>query len=104
MSEVKDAEVQGGADAGETLSFQAEVAKLLDLVVHSLYSHNEIFLRELISNASDACDKLRYAAIADPKLLSDDGGFAIHLAIDKAAKTLTVSDNGIGMNRDELIA
>ncbi|MDX2144350.1 MAG: molecular chaperone HtpG [Rhodospirillaceae bacterium] len=89
----------------ENLQFQAEVAKLLDIVVHSLYSNTEIFLRELISNASDACDKLRYAAIAEPKLLEDGGGnFEIHLSVDKAAKTLTVSDNGIGMNRDELIA
>jgi molecular chaperone HtpG len=89
----------------ENLHFQAEVAKLLDIVVHSLYSNTEIFLRELISNASDACDKLRYAAIAEPKLLEDGGGaFEIHLTVDKAAKTLTVSDNGIGMNRDELVA
>src|SRR5205809_8013348 len=89
----------------ETREFQAEVAKLLDLVVHSLYSNREIFLRELISNASDACDKLRYAALTDSKLLGDKGGdFAIHISIDKTAKTLTVSDNGIGMNHDELIA
>jgi len=89
----------------ETRAFQAEVAKLLDLVVHSLYSNREIFLRELISNASDACDKLRYAALTDSKLLEEGGGtFAIHLTIDKAAKTLTVSDNGIGMNHEELIA
>ncbi len=93
----------------ETRAFQAEVAKLLDLVVHSLYSKREIFLRELISNASDACDKLRYAALTDSKLLEDPGAkegrdFAIHIAIDKAAKTLTISDNGIGMNHDELIA
>ncbi len=88
----------------ETREFQAEVAKLLDLVVHSLYSNREIFLRELISNASDACDKLRYAALTNSKLLEDGGDFTIHLAVDKDAKTLTVSDNGIGMNRDELIA
>ena len=91
--------------APETREFQAEVAKLLDLVVHSLYSNREIFLRELISNASDACDKLRYAALTDSKLLEDGSGdFAIHLAVDKTAKTLTISDNGIGMNHDELIA
>ncbi|MSO97411.1 MAG: molecular chaperone HtpG [Rhodospirillaceae bacterium] len=89
----------------ENLQFQAEVAKLLDIVVHSLYSNTEIFLRELISNASDACDKLRYAAITDPKLL-DDGGkaFEIHLSVDRTAKTLTIADNGVGMNREELIA
>ncbi len=89
----------------ETREFQAEVAKLLDLVVHSLYSNREIFLRELISNASDACDKLRYAALTDSKLLEDGGNaFAIHLTVDKDAKTLTINDNGIGMNHDELIA
>ena len=87
------------------MQFQAEVAKLLDLVVHSLYSNTEIFLRELISNSSDACDKLRYAAIGEPKLLDDGGAtYEIHLNIDRAAKTLTISDNGIGMNRDELIS
>src|SRR4051812_6496730 len=77
---------------GETREFQAEVAKLLDLVVHSLYSNREIFLRELISNASDACDKLRYAALTDSKLLESDKGadFAIHIGVDKAAKTLTI--------------
>jgi molecular chaperone HtpG len=89
----------------ENLQFQAEVAKLLDIVVHSLYSNTEIFLRELISNASDACDKLRYAALSEPKLLEEGtGSFEIHLGLDKAAKTLTISDNGIGMNREELIA
>ena len=89
----------------ETREFQAEVAKLLDIVVHSLYSNSEIFLHELVSNASDACDKLRHAAITEPKLLEDGGSeFAIHVAIDKTAKTLTISDNGIGMNHDELIA
>ena len=96
------------AKAPETRVFQAEVAKLLDIVVHSLYSHREIFLRELISNASDACDKLRYAALTDPKLQEGpqegNAGFAIRLAIDPAAKTLTISDNGIGMSHDELIA
>lgn len=94
-----------GKQKEETREFQAEVAKLLDIVVHSLYSNREIFLRELVSNASDACDKLRYAAITEPKLLDDDGSeFAIHVEIDKAGKTLTISDNGVGMNHDELIA
>jgi molecular chaperone HtpG len=90
---------------GETRAFQAEVAKLLDLVVHSLYSNREIFLRELISNASDACDKLRYAALTDSKLLEDSGSdFSIRLTVDKDKKTLTIADNGVGMNHDELIA
>ncbi|MBX7198069.1 MAG: molecular chaperone HtpG [Rhodospirillaceae bacterium] len=88
----------------ETRNFQAEVAKLLDIVVHSLYSHREIFLRELISNASDACDKLRYAALTDPKLREGGEDFAIRLSVDPAAKTLTIADNGIGMNHDELVA
>lgn len=90
--------------AEEKLSFQAEVAKLLDIVVHSLYSQKEIFLRELISNASDACDKLRYASLTDPALLAGDSDLRIELSIDKGAKTLTVRDNGVGMNRDDLIS
>ena len=89
--------------AEEKLSFQAEVAKLLDIVVHSLYSNPEIFLRELISNASDACDKLRYQGLTEPALLEGDGTFVIRLLPDKANRTLTISDNGIGMNRQELI-
>ena len=88
----------------ETFSFQAEVSKLLDIVAHSLYSHKEIFLRELISNASDACDKLRYEALTTPALIDGDGEFQITLSVDKKAKSLTISDNGIGMNRDELVA
>ena len=87
----------------ETFSFQAEVSKLLDIVAHSLYSHKEIFLRELISNASDACDKLRYQALTDASLTGGDGDFRIELTVDKKAQTLTISDNGIGMNRDELV-
>jgi len=87
----------------ERLSFQAEVTKLLDIVVHSLYSDRQIFLRELISNASDACDKLRYEALTDPALREGAGDFRITLRIDPEARTLEVSDNGIGMNRDELV-
>lgn len=89
--------------AEEKLSFQAEVARILDIVVHSLYSQREIFLRELISNASDACDKLRYQAITEPDLLAGDTTLRIELSIDNEARTLTVADNGIGMNRDDLI-
>ena len=89
----------------EKREFQAEVAKLLDIVVHSLYSNREIFLRELVSNASDACDKLRYAALTEPKILDDGGSdFEIHVEVDKDGKKLTISDNGIGMDHDELIA
>jgi molecular chaperone HtpG len=89
--------------AEEKLTFQAEVSKLLDIVVHSLYSHKEIFLRELISNASDACDRLRYASLTQPELLSGDADFRITITPDKAARTLTVADNGVGMNRTDLV-
>ena len=88
----------------EKLSFQAEVAKLLKLMVNSVYSDKEVFLRELISNASDACDKLRYQAITEPALTADDPDFRLSLTIDKAARTIALADNGIGMNRDDLIA
>ncbi len=87
----------------ETRSFQAEVSRLLEIVAHSLYSEKEIFLRELISNASDACDRLRYAVLTDPALAEGDTNFRVVLTPDKAARTLTIADNGIGMNRDELI-
>jgi molecular chaperone HtpG len=87
----------------ETLGFQAEVKQLLHLMVHSLYSNKEIFLRELISNASDACDKLRFEAIAKPELLEGGKDFVIRVGFDKAARTITVSDNGIGMTREEAI-
>ncbi|MCF4165779.1 molecular chaperone HtpG [Zavarzinia compransoris] len=88
----------------ETRGFEAEVARLLHLMVHSVYSEKEIFLRELISNASDACDKLRYEALTEPALTADDPGFRVEIALDKDSRTLTVSDNGIGMSKDELIA
>jgi molecular chaperone HtpG len=87
----------------ETFTFQTEVNRLLDIVAHSLYSHKEIFLRELISNASDACDRLRYASVTRPDLISDDPTFKIRLIINKEARTLTVIDNGIGMNHEDLI-
>ena len=87
----------------ETRSFQAEVSRLLDIVAHSLYSQKEIFLRELISNASDACDRLRYAALTQPALAEGDTSYRVVLTPDRSARTLTVADNGIGMNRAELI-
>jgi molecular chaperone HtpG len=87
----------------ETRSFQAEVSRLLDIVAHSLYSEKEIFLRELISNASDACDRLRYAALTEPALAEGDAEYRVTLTADKPARTLTIADNGIGMNREELI-
>src|SRR3982750_4620082 len=91
------------ATAKETLGFQAEVKQLLDLMIHSLYGNKEIFLRELVSNASDACDKLRFEAIADAALLSDDPHLKIRVDYDSAARTITISDNGIGMSREEVI-
>ena len=87
----------------ETLGFQAEVKQLLHLMVHSLYGNKEIFLRELVSNASDAGDKLRFEALADPALFENDPDLKIRVAYDKAARTITVSDNGIGMSRQEVI-
>ncbi len=89
--------------AAQTHPFQAEVAELLRLMVHSVYSEADVFLRELISNASDACDRLRYEAIAKPELLADGRALAIHIKPDTAAGTLTVEDTGIGMDRAELI-
>ncbi len=88
----------------ETRPFEAEVAQVLRLVTHSLYSHKEIFLRELVSNASDACDKLRFEAIGKPELLGDDADLHIDVEFDKDAKTVTVHDNGIGMSRDDVVA
>ncbi len=87
----------------ETLGFQAEVTQLLRLMIHSLYSNREIFLRELISNASDACDRLRFEAIGTPALLGAGEELSIRVDYDKDAKTITVSDNGIGMGRDEIV-
>lgn len=87
----------------ETLGFQTEVRQLLQLMIHSLYSNREIFLRELISNASDACDKLRFEALDRPGLYEGDGELCIRIALDPAARTLTVSDNGIGLSREEAV-
>ena len=89
--------------SAQTLNFQAEVKQLLHLMIHSLYSNREIFLRELVSNASDACDKLRFEALENSGLFESDAELKIRVAVDKAARTLTVSDNGIGINRDEVV-
>ena len=89
--------------SAENFTFQAEVSRLLDLVARSLYSHKEIFLRELISNASDACDRLRYAALTQPDLMTGDADLKIALAADAKARTLSITDNGIGMSRDDLV-
>jgi molecular chaperone HtpG len=90
--------------ARETRGFQTEVKQLLRLMIHSLYSNREIFLRELISNASDACDKLRFRSLADPTLLSGESELVIDIDFDKDAHTLSITDSGIGMTRDEVIA
>ena len=88
----------------ETLGFQAEVKQLLDLMIHSLYSNKEIFLRELVSNASDACDKLRFEALTNKDLFENDADLKIRVSFDKVARTITIADNGIGMSREEVIA
>ncbi len=88
----------------ESMAFQAEVKQLLQLMIHSLYSNKEIVLRELISNASDAADKLRFEAVANGALFEGDSELKIHIAFDKDARTVTITDNGIGMSRDEVIA
>ena len=87
----------------ETLGFQAEVKQLLNLMIHSLYSNKEIFLRELISNASDACDRLHFESLNNPALTGEDSELRIRLDFDRAARTLTITDNGIGLSRDEAV-
>src|SRR6056300_951447 len=96
-------EIFGVGDKRETLGFQTEVRQLLKLMIHSLYSNKEIFLRELISNASDAADKLRFEALAAPDLLGEDTDLGIRIEYDRDASTVSVVDNGIGMSRDELV-
>jgi molecular chaperone HtpG len=91
-------------DTRETLGFQTEVKQLLDLMIHSLYSNKEIFLRELVSNASDAADKLRFEGLTDPALYENDADPKIRISFDKAARTITIADNGIGMSREEVIS
>ncbi|GAA0777567.1 molecular chaperone HtpG [Castellaniella ginsengisoli] len=95
---------QTDTKTAETLGFQAEVKQLLHLMIHSLYSNKEIFLRELVSNASDACDKLRFEAIDHPDLLEGEADLRIRVEFDKDARTVTITDNGIGLSRDEAIA
>ena len=92
----------GEAAAAKTQSFEADVSRLLHLMVHSVYSERDIFVRELVSNAADACEKLRYESIAKPELIEDGAPFAIEITINPDAKTLTFSDNGVGMTREDL--
>src|ERR1700690_2058370 len=87
----------------QKMEFKTEVKQLLHLMIHSLYTHKEVFLRELISNASDALDKLRFESLTNTKILGDDQDLSIHIKLDKTAKTITISDNGIGMNKEEVI-
>ena len=88
----------------QTLSFQAEVKQILHLVTHSLYSNKEIFLRELVSNASDACDKLRFEATLEPELYEGKPNLEVRVSFDKDAKTITIADNGIGLSAEEAVA
>ena len=94
---------ESDTQAPETKRFEAEVGQLLNLMANALYSHKEVFLRELISNSSDACDRLRYAAITQPELTEGDADLKVTIATDKKKRTVTLADNGIGMNRDDLI-
>src|SRR5579883_2234825 len=89
--------------AKEILDFQAEVTQLLNIMIHSLYSKKEVFLRELISNASDALDRLHFAALLDPSLLEANAEPAIRVTYEKTSRTITVSDTGIGMSREEVV-
>jgi molecular chaperone HtpG len=104
QSNAPEASAQAGPDQGaaKTQSFEADVSRLLHLMVHSVYSDRDIFVRELVSNAADACEKLRYEALAKPGLIGDGSPFAIAIAVDPDAKTLTFSDNGVGMSRADL--
>ena len=97
------AEQQSESRPSEAQPFQADVAKLLQLMVHSVYSEKSVFLRELISNAADACERLRYEAIAEPALLGDDPTPRITITVDAEQRQLMIEDNGIGMSREELI-
>ncbi|MEJ2065633.1 MAG: ATP-binding protein, partial [Reinekea sp.] len=87
----------------ESMSFQTEVKQLLHLMIHSLYSNKEIFLRELVSNASDACDKLRFKALKDDTLLAEGSDLRVRISADKENNTVTIEDNGIGMSREDVI-
>jgi len=88
----------------ETLNFQTETKELLNLMIHSIYTHKEIFLRELISNASDALDKLKFEAITNPEILGKNNDFKIEISLNKEKNTITIKDNGIGMTHDEVIS
>src|SRR5215213_1495013 len=96
-------EAAAPSQSPERMQFKTELKQLLDLIVHSLYTKKEIFLRELISNAADAIDKIRFASLTQPELLDSDSDWKIKITTDEKAATLTVSDNGIGMTRDQIV-
>ncbi|MBM3625495.1 MAG: molecular chaperone HtpG, partial [Alphaproteobacteria bacterium] len=103
------ASVEGAAPAADPqastdFGFEADVARLLELMTHSVYSERDVFLRELVSNAADACEKLRYEALSDEKLAAQAGAPLVTIALDKDKRTLTIADNGVGMSREELIS
>ncbi|MFA7503775.1 MAG: molecular chaperone HtpG [Burkholderiaceae bacterium] len=104
MSEIPNPDGHSSPSEKQTLGFQTEVRQLLQLMIHSLYGNREIFLRELVSNASDACDKLRFEALDAPGLFEDDAELAIRIEVDREARTIRVIDNGIGMSRDEVVS
>lgn len=87
----------------QSMSFQTEVKQLLHLMIHSLYSNKEIFMRELVSNASDACDKLRFQSLKDDSLMAENSDLRIRISVDKEANTIAIEDTGIGMTRDEVV-
>ena len=97
-----EAPISAGEES-KTQSFEADVSRLLHLMVHSVYSDRDIFVRELVSNAADACEKLRYEAIAKPELVETGGPFVIEIALDPERRTIAFADNGVGMNRQELV-
>src|SRR6188472_1511656 len=101
-TKASQAAAEASSPASESRPFEADVSRLLHLMVHSVYSDRDIFLRELVANAADACEKLRTLALQDQALLGDDPDLRITLSADPEAKTLTVSDNGVGMSRDDL--
>jgi molecular chaperone HtpG len=100
---MKEMKMSEAASAKQSLEFQTEAKQILNLMIHSLYTHKEVFLRELISNASDALDRLRFESVTDQQIMGDDTELAIRIKIDKNAKTITISDNGIGMTKQEVI-
>lgn len=104
MTAAKKKKIVTDNNTQQSIPFAAEISKVLQLMIHSLYTNKDIFLRELISNASDACDKLRYAGLTNDALLKEDSTLRITISFDEKAKTITVADNGIGMNREDLIA